>query len=941
MNKQFICVTLLLALYCGFAHAQPPLPDIAIGSCPELQAINSNLSGDYYLANDIDCMGFDFGDGKGFMPIGDGDTPFTGTFDGKGFTISNVFIDRPAMSRVGVFGFAGKTDGTDGADISHVTVSDFDITGQGAVGSLFGAAYYSNFEDVHSSGSVTGVTMIIGGLGGTSRYSTITNASSSGSVIGDQSGSTSMIFYGGLLGSNERSDLSCSSSDADVIGNYRVGGLVGNNSGTITTSFATGAVQGFYRVGGLAGENISGTIADCFATGDVSGFSGSHELGGLVGLQYRDSVYADGSEPVIRNSYATGSVTGGYNMQGILGLRMNGTCSGTYWDVMTSGIMSDGCGSSGLTTSEMRDQSSYVDWDFDTVWTINGDYPKLQCTPASSVEHTVTPSTGTGGSISPDSEQTVNQGSTVSFTVLSDSGYKIDKVEGCGGTLSGNIYTIAPVTADCEVTASFTPHTSRNGMTWGVNRYNLNLDLTFVHCYGQQGPNRGPCNPYQGDTSCSVLLPVLCVKKDGSARPPYEPPPAAGSMNREYYTGWVEGSIALTVPAQGNIFDTLNDVNAYCEAQLGQGYRAAEFHDGRWVYGMDENNFYGNTWPQSTRSGGWGFYAPGQLSNASRFWVDINDQNANCWSRTATTTRSLSVNSSGASGVAITGSSSAYSGTTNYTKTGVPNGTTITLTAPAAGSASTTFSFWSGCDATDVAARTCTVTMSANKAVTANFVLNSYTVTPSAGANGSISPNTPQTVDYGNTTSFTLTPDTGYGIDTVAGCNGSLNGNVYTTGAITGDCAVTASFITAYPVIPKARKHGSISPGIPQQISEGHTTSFTITPDADYSIKNVHGCDGTLTGNMYTTGLITQKCKVRASFKKKPVVTAKARRHGSIAPSGRQTVSEGTILNFTVTADAGYSIRKVRGCGGTLSGNVYTTKPIDRKCKVRATFTKN
>ena len=194
-------------------------------------------------------------------------------------------------------------------------------------------------------------------------------------------GSTSQIFYGGLLGSNEQGDLSCSSSDAEVTGNYRVGGLVGNNSGTISNSFATGAVEGFYRVGGLAGENVSGSISDSFATGSVTGFSGSHELGGLVGLQFRDSVYGDGSEPVIMNSYATGKVSGGYNMGGVLGRKLDindGTCSNTYWDEEASEVTSDACDSSGLTTDEMQNQDTYADWDFEETWMMDG-YPVLQC----------------------------------------------------------------------------------------------------------------------------------------------------------------------------------------------------------------------------------------------------------------------------------------------------------------------------------------------------------------------------------------------------------------------------------------------------------------------------------------------------------------------------------------------------------------------------------
>jgi hypothetical protein len=79
--------------------------------------------------------------------------------------------------------------------------------------------------------------------------------------------------------------------------------------------------------------------------------------------------------------------------------------------------------------------------------------------------------------------------------------------------------------------------------------------------------------------------------------------------------------------------------------------------------------------------------------------------------------------------------------------------------------------------------------------VTAEFALNRYyTVTPSSGSHGSMSPSNPQTVGHGSTTSFTVTPDAGYRITSIGGCGGSLSGGVYTTGAITGDCTVTARF---------------------------------------------------------------------------------------------------------------------------------------------------
>jgi len=70
----------------------------------------------------------------------------------------------------------------------------------------------------------------------------------------------------------------------------------------------------------------------------------------------------------------------------------------------------------------------------------------------------------------------------------------------------------------------------------------------------------------------------------------------------------------------------------------------------------------------------------------------------------------------------------------------------------------------------------------------------SFTVSTSAGANGAISPAS-TSVNQNETTRFTVTPDTGYLIDVVSGCGGSLSGDTYTTGVITADCTVLASFI--------------------------------------------------------------------------------------------------------------------------------------------------
>jgi hypothetical protein len=144
-----------------------------------------------------------------------------------------------------------------------------------------------------------------------------------------------------------------------------------------------------------------------------------------------------------------------------------------------------------------------------------------------------------------------------------------------------------------------------------------------------------------------------------------------------------------------------------------------------------------------------------------------------------------------------------------------------------------------------------------------------YAVTPSAGANGSISPATAQTVNSSTSTSFTITPSGGYQIASAGGCNGSLSGTTYTTGAITSACTVTVSFSptppSSYTVTATAGTNGSITPVGNIIVTSGQTKNFTVTPNSNY-IATVNGCGGILLGSTYTTGVITTACTVTANF---------------------------------------------------------------------------
>ena len=109
-----------------------------------------------------------------------------------------------------------------------------------------------------------------------------------------------------------------------------------------------------------------------------------------------------------------------------------------------------------------------------------------------------------------------------------------------------------------------------------------------------------------------------------------------------------------------------------------------------------------------------------------------------------------------------------------------------------------------------------------------------FTVTPVVPVNGNISPATPQEVERFTTTDFTLTPHAGHVLQNVSGCDGSLNGNIYTTDPIVQNCTVSATFI---PV-------GAAC----------HTQDVTIGPGVSYA--NLEVADVKTQGFIATNGSI-------------------------------------------------------------------------------------
>lgn len=139
------------------------------------------------------------------------------------------------------------------------------------------------------------------------------------------------------------------------------------------------------------------------------------------------------------------------------------------------------------------------------------------------------------------------------------------------------------------------------GMTWTV----LEQRSGVVHVGTD---NR--TNAYSGDTPATASLPILCLFVNNSAVP--------SGITPDFYNGWTRGSVRLTPSIPGTNLTSRAAADAICAANLGAGWRMAEFHDGR----------YG---PNLASSGGWTFWAYGTLPLGTRFWTAIDDQPANPW----------------------------------------------------------------------------------------------------------------------------------------------------------------------------------------------------------------------------------------------------------------------------------------------------------------------
>ena len=381
----------------------------------ELQAMELNLSGHYELGNDIDASATSgWNGGLGFDPIGKYQTQhpefaFSGSFDGKGYKITNLFINRPTDRNIGLFGY-----GWFGKGLKNVGLQNCNISGKYLVGAIVG---YCEFPDPPEY----------------PEDDYISNCWSTGNILTQEGGVGGLFGYCGLTVENSWSSCDITVDGSDIVS---IGGLIGLGGGGAISSYSTGDITAVVsecagEIGGFIGEAYSKGFSDCYATGDITIVGNDVDyiclIGGFAGTSYTiindpvfENCYARGdiniqaapvypveavggflgfNDSAIDNCYSTGniSIVGGIDfVGGFCGMNDGGVITDCFWDIETS-QQSTSDGGIGKTTSEMKTESTFTSagWDFDTIWDIdavtNDGYPYFQEDIALSADFTWSP----------------------------------------------------------------------------------------------------------------------------------------------------------------------------------------------------------------------------------------------------------------------------------------------------------------------------------------------------------------------------------------------------------------------------------------------------------------------------------------------------------------------------------------------------------------------
>ena len=347
---------LMLSVFVPISNADQP-NSVTVSTLEELVAVRNNLSGNYVLENNIVVP-----ENYKFAPLGSVNEPFTGNFDGNGYSIINLSLTVEEGNSAYVGLFASNAG----------TVSNLNLVN---VSAGLGSHNYVYL------GSVAAINKAAG---------KIVNCYVSGDIAVSECGIYARV--GGIVGKNS-GIIENTVSEAGI--NYKaactadIGGIAGDNTGSIvacenrlpinastTPDNSTAEMENDIKsaslyVGGIVGFSegsaaAPASIVKCISSGSVYADSYNDLLvGGILGHSYSSSVYS------VEKSISTGKIASDSYAEGFYGSQAtvstgaaSGSAYGTFTDcaylVYSYATAGSGVTAEAKTVAELRDLAGEV-----------------------------------------------------------------------------------------------------------------------------------------------------------------------------------------------------------------------------------------------------------------------------------------------------------------------------------------------------------------------------------------------------------------------------------------------------------------------------------------------------------------------------------------------------------------------------------------------------
>ena len=447
-----------------------------------------------------------YNEGKGWLPIGSAQTPFTGVFDGNGHVIKGLRIDyRGVDCEVSITEQAGLF-GVNNGIIKNLTMKD-------------------GSEDFLCSTPIFGTTtpiclLYVGGIAGINNGQIINCINENPVSLAADFGKSSTLYVGGIAAYNtgsiqncvNRAVLNSDSSNRSVgIATSYVGGISGYSEGNVTccSNLADFTAKGTTRDGngyfgaGIVGYNQGGQIKDCYNTGKFgdriyAGWNYTGYAGGITGYN---------AEGTIQNVYNIGLILENivyYSSSTVLNVHYGGAiCGGNsgiatncyYLEIADIGIGTGTGNATKFNANQIGHQETFQGFDFANTWIIGTDSglpPVLQANPLQIVapqENTAEFAGGTGAAWNPFRITTKEHLDHIrnypdAFYVLENDidGTGLQPIEDFKGIFDGKGYSISSLTNplfgknygivknvtldNCQITAQSTPELIPNLNSW-------------------------------------------------------------------------------------------------------------------------------------------------------------------------------------------------------------------------------------------------------------------------------------------------------------------------------------------------------------------------------------------------------------------------------------------------------------------------------------------